>query len=115
MSFTTNTDAPQVPAEGATETPTTPVVDQSGAGVKAASSIWTAAFWKGAGERMVKTAVQTFIPSLLVGLGVSGDSSFNVFGVDWSTGLVGASGIALGATFLSLCTSIGNADFTAGK
>jgi hypothetical protein len=79
------------------------------------SSIWTAAFWKGAAERMVKTFIQTFIPTLIVGLGITDGASFNVFGVDWSTALVGALGIALGATFLSLCTSIGNADFTAGK
>lgn len=79
------------------------------------SSVWTAAFWKGAGERMLKTFLQTFIPSLIIGLGVSGDSTLNVFDAPWSAALVYSLGISLGATFLSLCTSIGNADFTAGK
>jgi hypothetical protein len=80
-----------------------------------ASSIWTGAFWKGAGERMLKTFLQTFIPSLIIGLGVSGDSTLNVFDAPWSAAAVYSLGISLGATFLSLCTSIGNADFTAGK
>jgi hypothetical protein len=85
------------------------------ASAASSSSIWTAAFWKGAGERMLKTFLQTFIPSLIIGLGVSGDSTLNVFDAPWSAALVYSLGISLGATFLSLCTSIGNADFTAGK
>lgn len=79
------------------------------------SSIWTAAFWKGCGERALKTFLQSFIPALLVALGVSGAVDFNVFGAPWVSALETALGISLGATFLSFCTSIGNANFTAGK
>ena len=65
--------------------------------------IWTKAFWKGAGERAIKTFFQTFVALI-------GTSAVIVQDVDW---LFVGSGSVL-ATILSLATSIGNADFTAG-
>lgn len=64
--------------------------------------IWTKEFWKGAGERAIKTFFQTFVA--LVGTAVF------LQDVPWIAVL---SGSAL-ATLLSLATSIGNADFTSG-
>ena len=64
--------------------------------------IWTLAFWKGAGERALKTAAQTAI-------GLMGTSAL-IEQVPWA---VVGSGTAF-AVILSLITSIGNADFTAG-
>ena len=64
--------------------------------------IWTLAFWKGAGERAIKTAAQTAI-------GLMGTSAL-IEQVPWT---VVASGTAM-AVVLSLITSIGNASFTAG-
>lgn len=73
--------------------------------------IWTAEFWKGAGERAIKTFVQTFIASLVAAVG----ALTSAWDVSWDEGLKGALGIALLATFFSLATSIGNAGFTAGE
>ncbi len=64
--------------------------------------IWTLAFWKGAGERAIKTAAQTAV-------GLMGTSAL-IEQVPWA---VVASGTAF-AVVLSLITSIGNASFTAG-
>ncbi|MDK9332666.1 hypothetical protein FAM23868_002006 [Propionibacterium freudenreichii] len=64
--------------------------------------IWTLAFWKGAGERAIKTAAQTAV-------GLMGTSAL-IEEVPWA---VVGSGTAF-AVILSLITSIGNADFTAG-
>ena len=66
--------------------------------------IWTKAFWKGAGERAVKTFFQTFVALI-------GTSAVILQDVDW---LFIGSGSTL-AAILSLATSIGNADFTAGN
>lgn len=66
--------------------------------------LWSTLFWRGAFERMVKTAAQTL-------LAVIGVGSLGVADVDW----VGALSIAAVATLASLLTSIGNADFTAGQ
>jgi len=76
--------------------------------------IWTAAFWKGAGERALKTFLQTFIPALLLALGASSTGTLNVWTAPWVASLQVALGLGLGAAFLSLCTSLGNASFTAG-
>jgi hypothetical protein len=65
--------------------------------------LWTKEFWKGAGERAIKTFFQTFVA-------VAGTSAAVLQDVDW---LFVLSGSAL-ASLLSLATSIGNADFTAG-
>lgn len=76
--------------------------------------IWTVAFWKGAGERALKTFLQTSIPTLLLALGASSSGTLNVWTAPWVASLQIAVGLGLGAAFLSLCTSLGNADFTAG-
>lgn len=66
--------------------------------------MWTASFWKGAGERAIKTFFQTFVALI-------GTSAVLVQDVNW---LMIVSGSVL-ATILSVATSIGNADFTTGK
>jgi Putative lactococcus lactis phage r1t holin len=62
----------------------------------------TREFWKGAGERAIKTFFQSLVALI-------GTTSL-IQNVDWA---VVISGSVL-ATLLSLATSIGNADFTAG-
>ena len=64
----------------------------------------TKAFWKGAGERALKTFAQALVA--VIGVGTVG-----LLDVDW----LGALSAALLATVISLLTSIGNADFTAGQ
>ena len=65
--------------------------------------IWTSAFWRGAMERAVKTFAQALVA--VIGVGAVG-----LLDVDW----LGALSAALLATVISVLTSIGNADFTAG-
>lgn len=65
--------------------------------------IWTKAFWKGAGERAIKTFFQTLVALI-------GTTAITVQDVSWLVVLSGA----LLATILSVATSIGNAEFTAG-
>ena len=65
--------------------------------------IWSAAFWKGAGERAIKTFFQSFVALV-------GTTAVVIDDVDW---VLVASGSALSA-ILSLATSIGSADFVAG-
>jgi hypothetical protein len=64
--------------------------------------IWTASFWKGAGERAIKTFAQTLAAVAVVGV--------PVLELNFAEGV----GLAATATLASLLTSIGNADFTAG-
>ena len=66
--------------------------------------IWSSAFWRGATERAVKTFAQALVA--VIGVGAVG-----LLNVDW----IGAISAALLATVISLLTSIGNADFTAGQ
>lgn len=66
--------------------------------------IWTTAFWRGAAERAIKTFAQALV-------GIIGVGAVGLLDVDWWQALSAA---AL-ATLASLLTSIGNADFTAGK
>ncbi len=77
--------------------------------------IFTVAFWKGAGERALKTFLQTFIPTFLAALGVTASGQLDAWTAPWLAALESAAGLALGAAFLSLCTSLGNAGFTAGS
>jgi hypothetical protein len=65
--------------------------------------IWSIAFWKGAAERAIKTFFQTFVALI-------GTSAVIIQDVDW---IFIASGSTL-AAILSVATSIGNAEFTAG-
>lgn len=66
--------------------------------------IWTVAFWRGAGERAIKTFFQTLVALI-------GTSAVILQDVDWP---YIASGSVL-AAILSLATSIGNAEFVAGQ
>ena len=66
--------------------------------------LWTTAFWRGAGERALKTFAQALVA--VIGVGAVG-----LLDVDW----LGALSAATLATVVSLLTSIGNADFTAGQ
>jgi len=71
--------------------------------------LWTLAFWKGLAERAIKTFAQSFIAALGVLGIISGTSGLTQ--VPW----VEALSIAGLSTLLSAITSIGNADFVAGK
>ena len=66
--------------------------------------IWSVSFWRGAGERAVKTFAQALVA--VIGVGAVG-----LLDVDW----IGALSAALLATVVSVLTSIGNADFTSGQ
>lgn len=73
--------------------------------------IWTMQFWKGAGERGLKTFVQTFTATLFVTGTIQVTDVRGLATMPWETSVITASLAAL----LSLLTSIGNANFTAGK
>lgn len=73
--------------------------------------MWTAKFWKGAGERAVKTFLQTFVAVVTAAAGADAIGMTAGLGdVSWAS----AASVAALATILSLATSVGNADFTAG-
>lgn len=73
--------------------------------------MWTKAFWKGAGERAIKTFFQTLGSVLAVLTGADlVDSGIGLADVGW----LGVLSTAALSAILSLATSIGNADFTAG-
>ena len=73
--------------------------------------IWTAAFWRGAGERAIKTFVQTFAAVLFLGGLSQVVSPSEALAMPWASSLVTGALAAL----LSLLTSLGNAEFTAGR
>ncbi|MBB2956769.1 holin [Pseudoclavibacter helvolus] len=75
------------------------------------STIWTAPFWRGAAERAVKTAAQVFVAAIAVSTGADLIPAVGVEGIDWLA-VASVTGVA---TVLSVVTSIGNADFTAGR
>ena len=72
--------------------------------------IWTSAFWKGAGERALKTFIQTFTATLLAALA----GALSAWDVAWTTTVWSSAGVGLLAAILSLLMSMGNAEFTAG-
>lgn len=72
--------------------------------------ITTKEFWLGALERLLKTFLQAFVAALGVAVG-SDITGVGLTDLNW----LGALNIAGVAAFLSLCTSIGNASFTAGN
>ena len=73
--------------------------------------IWTAAYWKGAAERAVKTFFQVGVSVAVAGVGADAVGiSAGLLDVSWSAVL----SVSTLATVLSLATSLGNADFTAG-
>lgn len=69
--------------------------------------IWTLAFWKGAGERAIKTFLQVAVSLISVG-GIG--STVGLFDIDWFA----AASVAVVAAILSFATSVMNADFVAG-
>lgn len=73
--------------------------------------MFTVAFLKGAGERAVKTFLQTFVAVVVAGLGADAVGvSAGLLDVSWLDAL----SVSALATIMSLATSAGNADFTAG-
>lgn len=73
--------------------------------------MFTAEFWKGAAERGLKTFLQTFVAVVVAGVGADAVGvSAGLMDVSWLDAL----SVAALATVLSLATSAGNADFTAG-
>ena len=75
-------------------------------------TMFTTEFWKGAGKRAVKTFLQTFVAVVVAGLGADAVGvSAGLLDVSWLDAL----SVSALATIMSLATSAGNADFTAGK
>lgn len=70
--------------------------------------IWTKQFWQGAGERAIKTFFQTVVA--VVGAAALGVEFPGLGVVNW-VDVASVSGLA---ALLSVATSLGNADFTAG-
>lgn len=62
------------------------------------------AFWKGAAERAIKTIAQTAVAYFVIG-------TTGILEIDW----VALGSVSAAAGIASLLTSIGNADFVAGK
>ena len=71
--------------------------------------LWTKKFWKGLGERAIKTFFQAGVAAAATFGITSGASTLGE--VPWGA----VASISLLATLLSAATSIGNADFTAGS
>lgn len=66
--------------------------------------IWTAAFWRGAAERAIKTLAQTIAAVIVVG-------ETGLLDVDWRTTL----SVAGAAALASLLTSLGSISFVSGE
>lgn len=66
--------------------------------------LWTTAFWKGVAERGIKTFAQAFVAFIVVG-------ETGLLDLDWAT----SASVAGAAVLASVLTSIGNADFVAGR
>lgn len=67
-------------------------------------------FWSGAAERAAKTWLQTFVAVLGVAVGADIITPEMFAAAPWATAAI----TATVAAFLSVATSVGNADFTAG-
>lgn len=77
------------------------------------NTIWTRAFWQGAGERSIKSAVQGFFTGAgmsVVATQVGDGAGVMLIDVPWLLGINTAVVMAI----FSFGTSIGNANFTAG-
>lgn len=73
--------------------------------------IWSLDFWKGAGERAIKTFVQVFCAVVITGVGADAVGvSAGIADVSWLSAL----SVAALSALLSVGMSIGNASFTAG-
>ena len=69
-------------------------------------------FWTGAGERAAKTFFQTFVAVALAGVGADAiGTTAGIGDISWTNAL----SVAALAVILSVATSLGNADFTAGN
>lgn len=66
--------------------------------------IWTKAFWKGAAERAVKSFAQGVVTA------ITGDAILSL----WDLDFVQVAGVGGLMALLSLFTSLGNGEFTAG-
>lgn len=66
--------------------------------------MFSKAFWKGAAERAIKTIAQTAVAYFVIG-------TTGILEIDW----VALGSVSAAAGIASLLTSIGNADFVAGK
>lgn len=73
--------------------------------------IFTLAFWRGAGERAIKTFFQVFVAVVTLSVGTDLIPAKGLEGVPWVTVM----SVSALAALLSLATSIGNASFTAGS
>jgi hypothetical protein len=76
--------------------------------------IWTVAFWKGAGERALKTFLEVFVPTTIVALGATAEGVLDAWTAPWLAAVQTGVGLALGATAISVLISLGNVNFTAG-
>ena len=73
--------------------------------------IWTVAFWKGLGERAIKSFIQGFV--VAVGAAIAGKTT--AWEIPWDTTLWSALGIGLLMAVASVVTSFGSAGFVAGE
>lgn len=73
--------------------------------------VWTKKFWQGAAERALKTFLQTGVAVLVAQVGAE---TIGVTAGLTDVNALSALNVAGLAAFLSLATSVGNADFTAG-
>jgi len=67
--------------------------------------MWTAAFWKAAAERAIKSAAQGVIMVWLGSTGVAGDTVATLLTLDWATAGYAAGGMALLSVLSSVVSS----------
>lgn len=76
--------------------------------------IWTAAFWRGTGERVLKTFIEVFVPTTIAALGATAEGVLNAWTAPWLVAVQTGTGLALGASAIAFLIAVGNADFVAG-